>query len=156
MRPLNLIQTANDLAAARSTGRPRDTNLRRAVSTTYFALFTCLANACADTLVGGSSSDRSDRAWTQVYRSLQHHPARDRCNSASKLDFPPEIQDFAELFSIAQHLRERADYNPDAVFTKSNVIRQIADAERVIREFNRCRIKDRRAYAVYVLLPMRH
>ena len=123
MRPLNLIQTAT-LTAARSTGR-----LRRAVSTN-FALFTCLANACADTLVGGSSSDRSDRAWQFI------HPARD---AASKLDFPPEIQDFAELFSIAQHLRERADYNPDAVFTKSNVIRQIADAERVIREFNRCR-----------------
>ena len=72
------------------------------------------------------------------------------------IGFPTRDSGFRGAFSIAQHLRERADYNPDAVFTKSNVIRRIADAERVIRDFNRCRIKDRRAFAVYVLLPMRH
>ena len=154
MRPLSLIQTAKQLAGARSAGLPRETNLRRAVSTTYYALFHCLAKTCADTLVGASSSNRSNKAWMQAYRSLQHSQARDRCNRAHSLKFPQEIQDFAQLFPSAQRLRERADYNPNSVFTKSNVVRQIADAERVIRNFSRCPVKDRRAFAVYVLMPL--
>ena len=47
-----------------------EANLRRAVSTTYYALFHCLAACCV--IVGGSGSNRA-------LQPLQHGPARQRC-----------------------------------------------------------------------------
>ena len=79
MRPADFIATARDLVDSNPRGRPRETNLRRAVSTTYYALFHCLAAAGADLLVGGAGADRSRPAWRQAYRALQHGPARKRC-----------------------------------------------------------------------------
>ena len=60
MTPTDFIATARDLAQANIRGRPRQTNLRRAVSTTYHALFHAIAGCCADTLVGGPNSNRSE------------------------------------------------------------------------------------------------
>ena len=48
--------------------------------------------------------------------------------------------------------RHDADYDPDATFFKSQVIANIAAADVAIRLFNRAPRKDRRAFAVYVLL----
>ena len=93
MRPLDFIKTARDLAGASRQGRPRETNLRRAVSTTYTrcsmsicenfsttaaadALFHCLASCCADAIAGGSPASRDPLAWNQAYRALEHRNAR--------------------------------------------------------------------------------
>ena len=110
MQALDFIQTARDLAT--SHGRPRRANLRRAVSTTYYALFHCLAACCADTLVGGAGSDRSEQAWRQTYRALQHGPARERCAHRNIEWFPNEIQDLANVFVNMQTKRHSADYDP--------------------------------------------
>jgi hypothetical protein len=69
--PRDLLETAKDLASYRS-GRPRQAHLRRAVSTRYYALFHTLAKSCADLVIGSSRGTRSEPAWNQVYRSLQH------------------------------------------------------------------------------------
>ncbi len=155
MTPLDFIATARDLAAVNRRGRPRQTNLRRAVSTAYYALFYCLATCCADMLVGGAGSNRSGPAWNQTYRALQHGTARQRCGLQSITRFPEAIQEFAELFIAMQQERHLADYDPDAAFLKSIVIARINDAEQVIRRFAAVPVKDRRAFAVYVLLPFR-
>ena len=75
MQALDFIETARDLTTS-SSGRPRQSNLRRAVSTTYYALFHCLATCCADMIVGGAGADRSEPAWRQAYRALDHGPVR--------------------------------------------------------------------------------
>ena len=51
MDPDHLLQVATDLAET-NPGRPRRTDLCRAVSTTYYAMFHCLARSCADRLAG--------------------------------------------------------------------------------------------------------
>ena len=156
MAPLDFIATARGLAGVNRPGRPRQTNLRRAVSTAYYALFHCLATCCADLLVGGSGSSRSRPAWNQAYRALEHGGARNRCSNRAMLDrFPSEVQDFAKHFVYLQTRRHRADYDPDATFLKSVVVEIINDAEQVIRRFTFVPVKDRRAFAVYVLLPLR-
>ena len=155
MNPLDFIATARDLAAANRRGRPRQVNLRRAVSTSYYALFHCAATCCADMLIGGAGSNRSGRAWNQTYRALQHGTARQRCGLPGITQFPEAIQEFAELFIAMQQERHLADYAPDATFLKSIVIARINDAEQVIRRFAVVPSKDRRAFAVYVLLPLR-
>lgn len=162
LTPRNFIATARDLAGANRRGRPRETNLRRAISTIYYALFHCLAVCCADMLVGGSGSNRSRPAWRQAYRALQHGTSRQRCERQSVIArFPIEIQDFADQFVYVQKKRHRADYYPYAIsapdtdFSKSAVIQDILETEAIIRRFNGAYARDRRAFAVYVLLDLR-
>lgn len=155
MKALDFIATARELVHASSKGRPRETNIRRAVSTTYYALFHCLATCNANMLVGGPGAQRSQPAWRQAYRALQHATARQRCEQRSIIEFPDAVQDFAERFADMQKKRHRADYAPDATFFKSDVIQDITGAEDVIRCFNSVPAQHRRAFAIYMLLPLR-
>ena len=154
MQALDFIETARDLAATR-TGRPRETNLRRAVSTTYYALFHCLAACCADMLVGGAGANRSRPAWRQVYRALQHRQASKRCTKPDIQRFPDEVQDLANVFANMQRKRHDADYDPEAAFSKPDVIQGITEAEDTIRRFARVPPRARRAFAVYLLFDIR-
>lgn len=154
MQALDFVETARDLTTS-SAGRPRQTNLRRAVSTTYYALFHCLAACCADTIVGGAGADRSEQAWRQAYRALQHGPASKRCGHENIHWFPTEIQDFANVFVDLQKKRHSADYDPDAALSKLEVVQEISEAENVISRFKQAPLKDRRAFAVYVLFDLR-
>lgn len=156
MNPLDFITTARAMAAMSPRGRPRQSDLRRIVSTAYYALFHCLALCCADMLVGGPGADRSRPAWNQTYRALQHGFARQRCEQRNVSVFPGEIQYFARVFVQMQHDRHRADYDPDVFFIKADVIQLIDLAEDAIRRFQQAPARDRRAFAVYVLLPARN
>ena len=155
MQALDFIQTARDLASPR-TGRPRETNLRRAVSTTYYALFHCLATCCADMLVGGAGANRSKPAWRQAYRALQHRQASNRCRHENIQWFPNDIQDFANVFVDMQGKRHGADYDPDSAYSKPDVVQGVKEAEEVIRRFRQVPVKDRRAFAVYLLFDIRN
>ena len=155
MKPSDFIATAKDLVQASIRGRPRETNLRRAISTTYYALFHCIALCCADSLVGGSSSNRSEAAWQQAYRALQHRQARNRCQRQDIEKFPIQIQNFANLFVRLQQERHRADYAPYGDFYKDAVVQYVADAEYQLSRFAKVPLRDRRAFAIYVLMDMR-
>ena len=54
-----------------------------------------------------------------------------------------------------QRERHTADYDPDANFSRSNVIQFIDDTEGVIAGFENVDARDRRAFAVFVLLRNR-
>ena len=84
------------------------------MSTIYYAVFHCIANNCANMLVGSASaSSRSDPAWIQVYRALNHGRAKKRCENRKLMRrFPQEIQDLASLFVDLQIDRHHADYAP--------------------------------------------
>lgn len=156
MTPFNLIATARALADTGRRGRPRQTDLRRAVSTAYYALFHCLAACCADLLVGGGGSDRSATAWERTYRALEHGVARRRCQAANIREFPPAIQQFADLFVDMQGKRHLADYASAGNFPKRIVLRDISDVAEAIARFQQVPSKDRRAFAVYLLLNLRN
>lgn len=160
MNPLDLIQTARELTSKqrkkRGGHRVREANLRRAVSTAYYALFHTLAQNCADTLIGGLGADRHEAAWRQVYRLLEHGLAKDACRNTKLIArFPQGIQHFATHFVLLQEKRHAADYDPSAVFLKSDVIEAIDASEAVISSFNEVALKDRRAFAAHVLFKTR-
>ncbi len=133
-----------------------ETDLRRAVSTAYYALFHCLAECCADTIVGGRSANRSRLSWVRVYRALSHGAARDRCHDRTEIvGLSREILDFADTFVEMQQRRHRADYDPEAYFTRTEVLQQISQVENVILRFTRAPIVDRRSFAVHALMSGR-
>ena len=152
----DLLAVARQLAGASGGPPPSQASLRRAVSTTYYALFHCMAENCADMLVGEAGSDRSEPEWNQAYRALEHGRARQRADQDRIYRFPQEIQDFAKQLAAMQKNRESADYDPSASFTQSAVIEDIDLAERRVREFRQAPERDRRAFAAYVLMPLRN
>jgi uncharacterized protein (UPF0332 family) len=155
VKSLDLIATARDLVEAKM-GKPRQSNLRRAVSTAYYAIFHCLAKCCADLLIGGTNADKGTPAWRHVYRALEHGQAVKACKDNNKLKtLPKEIQDFANTFVASQKKRQVADYDPTEKFFKSSVIQDIDDIEEVIKRFTTLPAKHRRAFAAFVLFKNR-
>ena len=157
MKPLDLIAAARLLAENPRRGRPPEANLRRAISTAYYALFHCLAENCADMMVGGSGPRRSRDAWLQVYRGLEHGRARQRCGDKNSMrQFSSEVIDIAAAFIEMQDLRHIADYDPLAsIPDRDEVIQNISNAEDVIRRFPNALVVERRAFAVHVLMATR-
>ena len=115
---------AADLVEA-TTGRPRRTDLCRAVSAAYYALFHCLARSCADGLAGQAGTVGNRPMWRRVYRALEHRQTRTRCENVPS-SFPDDLQEFGLTFAMLQGRRHLAD--PDHPFSKSNVIADINNA----------------------------
>ena len=154
VNPLDLIKTATELIDT-TNGRPRQSNLPRAVSTAYYAMFHSLARRSANLLIGGPGATRSRGAWHQVYRALEHNFAKGACQNQAKIAvFPRQIQDFAGTFVTLQAKRHLADYDPREVFYKSEVQLQINVAI-AIDGFERAPLKDRRAFAALVMFKTR-
>ena len=155
----HLVSIASHLAEGqigRRRGRPRQTDLCRAVSTAYYAMFHTLARCGADLLVGATRASRRDPAWEQTYRALEHRHARTQCrNSTALRRFPPEILDFAEHFVLMQRYRHYADYAPVANFRRSEIMLLVDRVADLINRFNRVPSQERRAFAVYVLFRAR-
>ena len=149
----DLIVTARRLARA-NPRRPRQANLKRAVSTAYYATFHALARLCADLIIG-VGADRSRPAWRQVYRALDHGFARNACSQAGNLGFLADVQDFANSFVQLQEERHRADYDPDARYSRAEAQLLISNAEQAISGLRRSRRPDLRAFSALVLLKKR-
>ena len=159
MTPTGLIRIARHLASGgvgSGIGRPRQDELCRAVSCAYYAMFHALAVCCADMLVGATRARRRQEAWRQTYRALEHGHAKNQCSNRRVLSgFPTEIQEFGELYIQMQRRRHDADYDPDAHFSRSDVVQFIYDTENAIAGFETVDARDRRAFAVFVLLRNR-
>ena len=153
MEPEHLLQIAIDLAEA-NPRRPRRADLCRAVSTAYYALFHCLARTCADGLAGRSRSVGNRPMWRQVYRALEHRQARTRCENVPS-SFPEEMRDFGQTFAELQSRRHSADYDPDYLIRKSDVIADINDARTAIARFLATPASVRRDFAIHVLMKVR-
>ena len=156
MNPSDLIGTAYALLSP-AKGVPTEASLRRATSSAYYALFHYLARECADLLIGGGGPDRSDAAWRQVYRALEHGPAKTKCRKRDMIKkFPKDIQSFARTFADVQEKRHSADYDPFAQFAASDVSTDIAAVEAAIARFKSAPEKHRRAFCAYILLKDRN
>ena len=151
MQPLDLMETARGLTEL-SPRRPSQANLRRAVSTAYYALFHCLAACAANSLIGRTR----DAAWHQTYRALEHGKARTACeNKLALAAFPLEVRGFADAFATLQKARQQADYALDVRYGKADVCAAIDRVEDAIAAFEQVDARHRRAFAAHVLFKRR-
>lgn len=70
--------------------------------------------------------------------------------------FPQAIQDFGDAFCVMQIARQEADYNPQKRLFMDEVWVDLFWAEEAMNDFLRVPSRDRRAFAVYVLLDNRN
>lgn len=158
MQPLELIDTA-DILLASNGGNPTDSSIRRAMSAVYYGLFHYICAECADRLIGSSPECRRQRAWFQVYRALDHKAAKRRCKTISKenhsLNFPDAIMELSGLLVSLQEKRHEADYNPKAEITALDAETYGAAVRSSISQFEKSKIKHRRAFVSYLLVNHR-
>lgn len=132
------------------------TELRRAVSCAYYAMFHTLAASNADVLVGAAPADRQRWAWRQAYRAVDHRPTRNKLSRASLGGrFPADVRNFGEVFAIAQQLRHSADYDPHSEFSPTDVENIIEKVAANIAAFNRVPVAIRRDLAIHILTTVR-
>lgn len=148
-----MIATARRLAKA-SALKPRQADLKRAVSTAYYALFHAMAKNAADTVVG-SGLNRAERAWVQVYRSMDHGFAKNACKEVRNLGFPDGLIACADEFVSLQEARHSAYYDPTYSLSRAEALTWVERAELAIKKLKGCDLTDRRAFAVQVLLKRR-
>ena len=153
MEPNHLLQIAADLAEI-NPRRPRRADLCRAVSTTYYALFHCLARTCTDRLAGRAGAVGDRTMWRRVYRAPEHRQARARCESVPS-SFPDSVRQFGRAFAMQQSKRHFADYDPDYRVGKSEVAADIQRARAAIDRFLATPASVRRDFAIHVLMKLR-
>jgi hypothetical protein len=148
-----MIVTARKLAKA-SPKKPRQADLKRAISTAYYALFHAFAKDAADLLVG-TGTNRPNKAWKQTYRSLEHGFAKSAREQVRNLGFPITICSCADAFVRLQQDRHDADYDPDGRVLRADALAAISLAEQAIKDLRASTRRDRRALAVHLLLKKR-
>lgn len=148
-----LLGTARRLAKA-SVGRPRQSDLKRAISTAYHALFHEVARDGADRLVG-KGQNRPDKAWRHTYRALNHGDARNACKQLRSLGFPTGLIRVGDVFQALQVQRHDADYDPTHRVTRADALAAIAQAEDGIAKLNATDARARVAFAIQLLLKQR-
>jgi uncharacterized protein (UPF0332 family) len=149
----DLLATAEKLAKA-SKGKPKRADLRRAVSSAYYALFHAIAEDAANLLVG-VRVNALDKAWAQAYRALEHGAAKNACKEVRNLGFPTELAVVAELFISLQEKRHSADYDPMLTLSRADAMEWISLATTAIEALSKADRGHRKAFAVHVLMKRR-
>jgi uncharacterized protein (UPF0332 family) len=150
----NLLEQAGRLANSGSL-KPKQIDLRRAVSSAYYAVFHSFCLNCADTLVGTSKKSRPNHAWQQVYRGLDHGSVKSACEAARNIEFPQPIKDCADAFVELQKQRHNADYDPNYRITRLEALEAVTRAKQAVKDLQKSPLADRKAFAVQVLIKKR-
>lgn len=133
-------------------------DLNCAVGIAYYAVFHAYCKNCADCLVGSDRKARRSPAWRQTYRAVEHGFSNKQCQNKTIMEkFPPTIQDVSNTY-VHLHLqrqRHKADYDPTVNFTRGHAEKSIALAEKAARALESASLRDRRAFAVWMLMKHR-
>lgn len=152
--------------ASDSAGRPRQVDLRRAISATYYGVFHfCLASV-ADEFVG--ITQRQSGRYALLYRSVDHGALKKLCEEARKQTPPAKyvpyipddglgenIRTFATAVVELQEKRNKADYDPQSVFRTSDVKLVIRTARSAVRRFGSATEECRKAFLTLLICPSR-
>ncbi len=151
--PEGLIATAWKLCARVDGKPPTQADLRRALSTAYYAQFHALSRLCADTIAGGEfDANRNDYAWDESYRGLIHGVVVEACRQIKGNRFPAKIREFAAVFEFLRQARESADYDSAIHLYEFEVIRQIKVAEAAIAGLDTVPVTEQRRFVARILI----
>jgi uncharacterized protein (UPF0332 family) len=158
--PQHLLDLAKREAKSNRKGAPRQADLRRAVSTAYYAAFHELCGAVADAFVPAHST----RAKTTFYQALGHGELRSRCEDLAKKTLPKRLVElfgvqslpieavkFCRTFVELQELRHACDYDPEYVSSLDEAETAIRDAEEAIGSLGKIDTKVRLLLLAYLL-----
>jgi uncharacterized protein (UPF0332 family) len=162
--PTHLFEQAQRLLAILPTERePRPTDLRRALSTAYYAVFHFVVAEGADLFFGA----RSTEEYVMAYRSVTHDWLRSLCDQLQGLvkakkpphapgaDFFGDVEKFATTVAELQELRHSADYDPEFSTTVDEVIIRIHQARQALNLFRGASDTQRVAFLALLFFNIR-
>ena len=152
--PQELIATCYRLVPQAAIPPSSEADMRRAISTAYYAVFHTLAASNADLIAGRPQSDMSTQAWERVYRRLGHGRAQNNLRTILR-QLSRHGENFARTFVELQQLRQEADYDSNAVVTHSDTVNSIELAETAISAFAQLSEEERRFLAAQSLFDRR-
>jgi uncharacterized protein (UPF0332 family) len=143
--PRDLLAQANSLAL-QDARKPKQVNLRRAISSAYYALFHRIIVMSCVTLTG---NDSKSRKWVHgpLQRAFSHADIKHVCADLAKPTPPAsmsnylkalpmkdaarldDIRKISQLFVEMQVLRHDADYNYEYQFERSQVVQKLSRTE---------------------------
>ncbi len=166
LSPEHLFDQADKLIAAPIAGRPRQVDLRRAISSAYYGLFHATLTAAADNFVG--RAQRSTLEYGLVYRSVDHKSLRDLCLEVQKATLPakyrgyepaggfgPDIRVFAAGMIELQDARHAADYDPMLRFKTADARLAISTGRSALTRFARASARRRGRFLSLLLFSPR-
>jgi hypothetical protein len=162
----HLLDQAERLITPTGRGAPRQVDLRRAISSAYYALFHEVCVGAADQLVGRAK--QSQPFYALVYRSIDHRALRQLCEDLAKPTLPPKyaryvpsgfplllgIGFFRLPWWICKRDGIRADYDPSIRLSVLDARMAIRTARRALILFRMVR-RDRRIFLMLLLFPPR-
>lgn len=131
--------------------RPRQVNLRRAVSAAYYALFHYLVEESCCMQLGTSHLQTPYR--NALARAFSHTVMRAACtgfgggtlkdsvakglprNAGGRYQVPMDVQALAFMFTELQEMRHRADYDRGERFNRDDVLMLVHNTRRNIAKF---------------------
>lgn len=127
----------------RNQNRPTQADLRRCISTAYYALFHRLIDDCVGRLVAGAEQRDS------FARAFNHGEMREVCERLVRkqkepvvmvgLEVPDEVKAIASLFVQLQEDRHDADYNRRRTFVRDEAKDLLAQLAVVLHDWERVR-----------------
>ena len=133
--------------ARRDPGKPRQVNLRRAVSSAYYALFHALIDQACRLMIGARHSEAPFRHV--LGRAFAHGTMKQACTAfaggtlkasvakglPATFSVPRAIRILAQVFIDMQDQRHLADYDRTERFYRSDVLALIDQAETALDTF---------------------
>ena len=153
----DLLEQAARLAKL-DAKKPKQANLRRAISSAYYALFHMLVDEACRIQIG---SHHNQAPYRQVLgRAFVHGAMKEACKSfgggtlkkgvakglPGSFAIPAEIRELAETFVELQERRHVADYDLTDRFKRSNVLLLINLVERRVRAFTELASSDEKRF----------
>ena len=164
--PLHLLEQATMLLTAAPGRKPRQANLRRAISTAYYAIFHHLLTAVSDEFV--DKSLRGESRYSLVYRSIDHAAIRRVCEVAGRRELPAKyrsllptgqfedlLRQYAGNFLVLQSRRHEADYDPAQTLSSVDVHFSIYLAQSAIQQFDSASSDGRKLFLSLLLFSPR-
>jgi len=165
-RPDHLLEQALQLINPPPSGPPRQADIRRAISSAYYAVFHLTMTALADEFIG--RSHRSTPRYALVYRRIDHRALRELCIEVLRPSptrkyapyipangFGADIEAFCFAATELQQQRHTADYDPIPRFLKLDALVAINAARNAVLCFTQATPAHRRAFLTILLCPPR-
>jgi len=147
----HLLEQAESLITGMSPKRPRQADLRRGISTAYYAVLHFVMAALVDLVLGKTVP--KDANYARVYRSLNHADVKSRANDVRAIG--GKVKAFIDAAVILQNDRLEADYNPLFRVTKSDALTKVKLARSAIDSFNDASESDQISCLVALLFKER-
>lgn len=147
INPEHLFEQADGLVATQA-GRPRQADVRRAISAAYYGVFHAIITQGVNLFVG--ATNQNSKNYGLAYRSVDHAWLRELCREVQKPTLPnryrlyepnngfgPNIQAFAIALVDLQEKRHVADYDITATMRQSDAVLAVKTARAALRRFSK-------------------